>query len=43
VDAELDRRIRYFSAQLGGDEKLEKFYGKTVTEIRAEFRDQVED
>lgn len=43
VDAELDRRIRYFSAQLGGDEKLEKFYGKSITEIRAEFRDQVED
>lgn len=43
VDAELDRRVRYFSAQLGGDEKLEKFYGKSITEIRAEFRDQVED
>lgn len=43
VDAELDRRIRYFSAQLGGDDKLEKFYGKTTTEIRAEFREQVED
>lgn len=43
IDAELDRRVRYFSAQLGGDEKLEKFYGKTITEIRAEFREQVED
>ncbi|MBX2972334.1 MAG: peptidylprolyl isomerase [Flavobacteriales bacterium] len=43
VDAELDRRIRYFSAQLGGDEKLEKFYGKSITEIRAEFREQVQD
>ncbi|MCC6541167.1 MAG: peptidylprolyl isomerase [Flavobacteriales bacterium] len=43
VDAELDRRIRYFSAQLGGDQKLEKFYGKSITEIRAEFREQVED
>jgi len=43
VDAELDRRIRYFSAQLGGDAKLEEFYGKTITEIRAEFRAQVED
>lgn len=43
VDAELDRRIRYFSAQLGGDAKLEEFYGKTITEIRAEFRSQVED
>lgn len=43
VDAELDRRIRYFAAQLGGESKLEEFYGKSVTEIRAEFRDQVED
>ncbi len=43
VNAELDRRIRYFAAQLGGESKLEEFYGKTVAEIRAEFRDQVED
>ena len=43
VDGELDRRIRYFSSQLGGDGKLEEFYGKSITEIRAEFRDQVED
>ena len=43
IDVELDRRIRYFAAQLGGEEKLEEFYGKSVTEIRAEFRDQVHD
>lgn len=43
VDAELDRRIRYFAAQLGGETKLEEFYGKTITEIRAEFREQVQD
>ncbi|HRH69313.1 MAG TPA: peptidylprolyl isomerase [Flavobacteriales bacterium] len=43
IDGELDRRIRYFAAQLGGEEKLEQFYGKSVTEIRAEFRDQVHD
>lgn len=43
VDAELDRRIRYFAAQLGGETKLEEFYGKTITEIRSEFRDQVQD
>ncbi len=43
IDGELDRRIRYFAAQLGGEEKLEEFYGKSVTEIRAEFRDQVHD
>lgn len=43
VNAELDRRIRYFAAQLGGEKKLEEFYGKSVAEIRAEFRDQVHD
>lgn len=43
VDGELDRRIRYFSGQLGGDTELEKFYGKSITEIKADFREQVED
>jgi len=43
VTAELDRRIRYFAAQLGGEKKLEEFYGKSVAEIRAEFRGQIQD
>lgn len=43
VDAELDRRISYFEQQIGGRDKLEKFYGKSVTEIKADFRDQVSD
>ncbi len=43
VNAELDRRIRYFSQQLGGDEKLEAFYGKSVAEIKDDFRPQVHD
>ncbi|MCW5898844.1 MAG: peptidylprolyl isomerase [Flavobacteriales bacterium] len=43
VNAELDRRIRYFASQLGGEKKLEEFYGKSVAEIRSEFRDQVHD
>jgi peptidyl-prolyl cis-trans isomerase SurA len=43
VTAELDRRIRYFASQLGGEKKLEEFYGKSVAEIRAEFRDQIHD
>lgn len=43
VDLELDRRIRYFSQQLGGDEKLEAFYGKSVTVKRDDFRPQVHD
>ncbi|HRO39388.1 MAG TPA: peptidylprolyl isomerase [Flavobacteriales bacterium] len=43
VNAELDRRISYFEQQIGGREKLEKFYGKSVTEIKADFREQVAD
>ena len=43
VNAELDRRIRYFAQQLGGEKKLEEFYGKTITEIKADFRKQVQD
>ncbi|MBP8822424.1 MAG: peptidylprolyl isomerase [Flavobacteriales bacterium] len=41
VNAELDRRISYFEQQIGSREKLEKFYGKSVTEIKADFREQV--
>lgn len=43
VAAELDRRINYFEQQIGGREKLEKFYGKSVAEIKSEFREQVAD
>ena len=43
VGAELDRRISYFEQQIGGRDKLEKFYGKSITEIKADFRDQVSD
>ncbi|MEO7081729.1 MAG: hypothetical protein ABIY71_09390, partial [Flavobacteriales bacterium] len=43
IGAELDRRISYFEQQIGGRDKLEKFYGKSVTEIKADFHDQVAD
>jgi peptidyl-prolyl cis-trans isomerase SurA len=43
VQAELDRRIRYFVSQLGSEQKLEEFYGKTITEIKSEFHDQIAD
>ncbi len=41
VEAELDRRIRYFEQQIGGREELEKFYGKPIEAIKAEFREAV--
>lgn len=38
VDAEMEQRIRYFEQQIGGREKLEEFYGKSVFQIKTEFR-----
>ena len=43
VKAELDQRIQYFSAQIGGIEKLEEFYDKSIQEIKEEFFEQIED
>ena len=43
VKSELDQRIQYFSAQIGGIDKLEEYYGKSVQEIRDEFYVQIED
>ena len=37
VNAEMEQRIRYFEQQIGGREELEKFYGKSVAQIKAEF------
>lgn len=41
IDNELERRIRYFSEQIGSREKLEEFYKKSIMEIKEEFRDMV--
>jgi len=43
VEAEMDRRLRYFVSQFGSQEKLEEFYQKTVFEIKDEFREQIMD
>ena len=43
VKAELDQRIQYFSAQIGGVDKLEEFYDKSIQEIKEEFFEQIED
>ena len=43
VKVELDQRIQYFSAQVGGTEALEEFYGKSIEEIKEEFFVQIED
>ncbi len=42
VRGELDQRIQYFSAQIGGTEALEEYYGKSIQEIKEEFFVQIE-
>lgn len=39
VDAEMENRLRSIEEQIGGREKMEKFYGKTISQIKAEFRE----
>ncbi|MDD4149887.1 MAG: peptidylprolyl isomerase [Bacteroidales bacterium] len=38
VDTELDRRLSVFINQLGSEKKLEEFYGKSLLEIKTDFR-----
>ncbi len=37
VDGEMEQRLRVIEAQIGGRQKLEEFYGKTIAQIKAEF------
>ncbi len=41
VEMVLDRRLRYFIQQIGSREELEDYYGKSVSEIKDDFRDIV--
>jgi len=43
VDAEMDRKLRYFINQIGSREKLEAYYKKSIPEIKEEFRDAIRD
>jgi peptidyl-prolyl cis-trans isomerase SurA len=42
VDAELDRRIKYFISVFGSKEKLEEYYGKNIIELKDDFKDDIE-
>jgi peptidyl-prolyl cis-trans isomerase SurA len=41
VRAELDRRVKYFISVFGSREKLEEYYGKTISELKDEFTEDV--
>lgn len=43
INSEIGRRIQYFVQQIGSEEKLEEFYGKSIPEIRDEFHDLIKD
>lgn len=42
IDAELDRRIKYFISVFGSREKLEEYYGKSVMELKDDFEEDIE-
>lgn len=41
VEQVLERRLRFFIAQIGSRERLEAYYGKTIDELKEEFRELV--
>lgn len=43
VDGEMENRLRVIENQIGGRDKLEAFYGKTVSQIKDEFRSSIRD
>lgn len=43
VDQEINRRLNVFINQYGSEKKLEEVYGKSIAEIRADFRSIIRD
>ncbi len=43
VEAEMDRRLRYYISMMGSPEKFEEFYQKSIVEFKEELRDQVKE
>ncbi|TVR79037.1 MAG: peptidylprolyl isomerase [Chitinophagaceae bacterium] len=43
VDGEMERRLRYFISMIGSQERLEAYYGKSIEEIKEEFRGDIKD
>ena len=43
VETEIDNRVRYFVSQYGSKEELEKIAGKTVYQLREDFKESIRD
>ncbi len=41
VNQSLDQRIQIMSQQLGGESRLEEFYGQSIIQIRADLREEI--
>jgi peptidyl-prolyl cis-trans isomerase SurA len=41
VDQELDKKIRFFVNQIGSVEELEKYLGKSITQIKDDFKERI--
>lgn len=41
IEGELERRIRYYIAQIGSQEAMEAYYKKPLAQIKKEFRDPI--
>lgn len=41
VDGELENRLNYFIQLFGSQEKFEKYYGKTLSELKVSFREDL--
>jgi len=41
VQSELDQRMRYYVAQAGSEKKLEEFMGKSIAELKADYKDDL--
>lgn len=42
IESELDRRIKYFISIFGSAQKLEEYYGKSILQLKDDFRDDIE-
>ncbi len=43
VDAEVDRRIKYYAQQIGGEAKLEQYLGKSIAEYKDMMKTKIEE
>jgi peptidyl-prolyl cis-trans isomerase SurA len=41
VESEMDRRLQYFISQIGSKEELERYYNKSLVEIKNDLRDVI--